>query len=127
MCHPDNISCLCTDASFQTAAAACNAANCTMVEVLSATNSTRAACGIPIKDASATMIGVTAAFGGLAFVMVVMRLLHRGFSANAELGWDDFLIGLSGVGGTPYYPEICNAEFSRSVLVCGTKRSCFRG
>ncbi|KAF2680258.1 hypothetical protein K458DRAFT_345236 [Lentithecium fluviatile CBS 122367] len=95
-CKPDEINCLCIDIEFQTAAATCNAANCTVIETLSATNTTRAACGIPIKDASDTMIGVTAAFGGLALVMVIMRLIDRGLSAQAKLGWDDLLIGLAG-------------------------------
>jgi hypothetical protein len=78
-------------------AAACNAANCTVVEVLKATNETYAACGLPIRDQSATLIGVTASFGFLALAMVILRLADRAISAQAQLGWDDLLIGLSGV------------------------------
>jgi hypothetical protein len=96
-CSPNDISCLCTDVAFQNAAAACNAANCTVVAMLSATNETYAACGIPIRDKSQTMIAVTASIGALAFLMVVMRLVDRAFSSQARLGWDDLLIGLSGV------------------------------
>jgi hypothetical protein len=79
------------------AAAACNAANCTVVEVLQATNETFAACGVPIRDQTATLIGVTASFGFLALTMVMLRLADRAISAQAQLGWDDLLIGLSGV------------------------------
>jgi hypothetical protein len=79
------------------AAAACNAANCTVVEMLQATNETYAACGLPIRDQSATLIGVTASVGFLALAMVILRLADRAISAQAQLGWDDLLIGLSGV------------------------------
>jgi hypothetical protein len=79
------------------AAAACNAANCSVVEVLRATNETYAACGVPTRDQSATLIGVTASIGALALLMVMCRLLDRAISAQAQLGWDDLLIGLSGV------------------------------
>lgn len=96
-CSPDDLTCLCTDTAFNLAAAGCNAANCTVVEVLTATNETYAACGVPVKDATATLIGVTVSFGMLAILMVVLRLVDRGISAQAQLGWDDLLIGLSGV------------------------------
>jgi hypothetical protein len=43
------------------------------------------------------MIGVTASFGALAFLMVVLRLVDRTISQQAQLGWDDLLIGLSGL------------------------------
>lgn len=96
-CSPTDLGCLCGDANFMAAAAACNTANCTVVELLQSTNETYAACDIPIRDQSATLIGVTASIGSLALIMVIMRLTDRAISANAQLGWDDFLIGLSGV------------------------------
>ena len=43
------------------------------------------------------MIGVTVSIGALALLMVIARLVDRFFSAQAELGWDDLLIGLAGV------------------------------
>jgi hypothetical protein len=81
-------------------AAACNAANCTVVEMLHATNETYAACGVPTRDQSATLMGVAASLGSLALLMVILRLADRAISAHAQLGWDDLLIGLSGVSGT---------------------------
>lgn len=96
-CSPSDFECLCADTEFMNTAAACNANNCTVVEVLQATNETFAACGIPIRDQSATLLGVTASIGGLALLMVILRLADRGISAQAQLGWDDLLIGLSGV------------------------------
>lgn len=80
-----------------TSAASCNSANCTVIEVLKATNETYAACGVPTRDQSATLLGVVASIGSLALVMVIMRLLDRAISAQAQLGLDDLLIGLSGV------------------------------
>jgi hypothetical protein len=81
-------------------AAACNAANCTVVEVLQATNDTFAACGIPIRDQSPELMGVVASLGSLALLMVALRLADRALSNQAQLGWDDLLIGLSGVSNT---------------------------
>lgn len=78
-------------------AAACNAANCTVVEVLKSANETYAACGVPTRDQSATLIGVVASLGSLALLMVILRLSDRAISRQAQLGWDDLLIGLSGV------------------------------
>jgi hypothetical protein len=43
------------------------------------------------------VIGVTASFFALSLIMVAARLLDRGLSATARLGWDDLLIGLSAV------------------------------
>ena len=77
--------------------AACNAGNCSVVSMLQATNETYAACGIPIRDKTKTLIGPVASIGALALLMVAMRLLDRAISAQAQLGWDDLLIGLSGV------------------------------
>lgn len=96
-------------------AAACNSNNCTVVEVLQAANETYAACGIPIRDQSATLLGVTASIGSLALLMVILRLADRGFSAHAQLGWDDLLIGLSGVC-SKFHFSVQNS----SRLTCGT-------
>jgi len=80
-----------------TAAGACNAANCSVVDMLQSTNGTYAACGIPVRDQSDTLAGAVAAIGSLALLMVIIRIADRAISAQAELGWDDLLIGLSGV------------------------------
>jgi hypothetical protein len=78
-------------------AAACNAGNCTVVDMLQATNETYAACGVPIRDKTKSLIGPVASVGSLALIMVILRLVDRGVSAQAQLGMDDLLIGLSGV------------------------------
>ncbi|KAL5382561.1 hypothetical protein DPSP01_006401 [Paraphaeosphaeria sporulosa] len=41
-------------------------------------------------------MGVVASLGFLALLMVMMRLADRAISSVTRLGWDDFLIGLSG-------------------------------
>lgn len=81
-----------------TTVASCNAGSCSVVSMLQATNETYAACGIPIRDKTKTLIGPVASIGALALLMVSMRLIDRFVSAQAQLGWDDLLIGLSGVG-----------------------------
>jgi hypothetical protein len=65
--------------------------------MLQATNETYAACGIPVRDKTKSLIGPVASIGSLALVMVILRLVDRAVSAQAQLGWDDLLIGLSGV------------------------------
>lgn len=95
-CAPTDFPCLCADTTFMNTAAACNAANCTVVEVLRATNQTFAACGVAPRDQSATLFGVAASLGILALFMVCLRLGDRGLSRQSQLGWDDLLIGLSG-------------------------------
>lgn len=72
-----------------------------MVQMLQATNETYAACGVPTRDQTATLMGVAASFGSLALLMVILRLSDRAISAQAQLGWDDLLIGLSGVRNSP--------------------------
>ncbi|KAF9697007.1 hypothetical protein EKO04_004570 [Ascochyta lentis] len=96
-CSSGDFSCLCADTTFMTTFAACNAGKCSVVSMLQATNETYAACGIPVRDKTKTLIGPVASIGSLALVMVVMRLVDRALSAHAQLGWDDLLIGLSGV------------------------------
>lgn len=96
-CAADDFSCLCVDTTFVTSFAACNAGNCSVVSMLQATNETYAACGIPIRDQTKNLIGPVASLGALALMMVVMRIADRAISAQAQLGWDDLLIGLSGV------------------------------
>jgi hypothetical protein len=69
--------------------------------MLQATNETYAVCGIPIRDQTKNLIGPVASIGALAFTMVIMRVADRAISAQAQLGWDDLLIGLSGVSVEP--------------------------
>lgn len=87
-----------------TAFSSCNAGKCSVVSMLQATNETYAVCGIPIRDKTNTLIGTVASIGALALIMVVMRIVDRAVSAQAQLGWDDLLIGLSGVSETPRQP-----------------------
>ncbi|KAJ8115896.1 hypothetical protein OPT61_g2565 [Boeremia exigua] len=96
-CSMDDFACLCSDTSFMTAFAACNAASCSVVSTLQATNETYAVCGIPIRDQTKTLMGPVASIGALALLMVAMRLIDRAVSAKVYLGWDDLLIGLSGL------------------------------
>lgn len=87
-----------------TAAGTCNAAKCSVVDILQSTNETYAACGIPVRDQSDKLAGSVASIGGLALLMVIIRIADRAISAQAELGWDDLLIGLSGVCGHTLTP-----------------------
>lgn len=111
-CPPTNQTCLCTDAPFTAHYTTCLQTTCSVVDLLSATNSTYAACGIPTRDQSATLTGVIASFGALALIMIIARLVDRGFVAVVgggrgslgevglglgRLGWDDAFIAVSGV------------------------------
>ncbi|KFY79316.1 hypothetical protein V499_01696 [Pseudogymnoascus sp. VKM F-103] len=96
-CSATDLGCLCVDAPFINTVAACNAGNCTVVENLQSTNQTYAACGVPIRSQGTTITGLAGSFGVMAWVMVVLRLIHRHFSTQAKLGWDDYLVGLAGL------------------------------
>jgi len=63
------------------------------------------ACGVPVRDQTNVLIGTTASFGAMALLMVITRLLDRGISAKAKLGWDDLLIGLAGVRNVTCSPS----------------------
>ena len=112
------MACLCLDQVFHGTLAGCYATNCTVIESLgtfipasssnyytdtkiASVNETRAACGIPVRDKTDTLIGVVACFGGLALVMVAARIIDRAVSLQAQLGWDDLLIGLAGFWSIP--------------------------
>jgi hypothetical protein len=77
--------------------AGCNAQSCSVVEVLSATNATYAACGLPTGDQSHTLRGISLSFGSAATFMIAVRLVYRALSSKVQLGWDDLLIAVSGV------------------------------
>ncbi|OBT69098.1 hypothetical protein VE03_01397 [Pseudogymnoascus sp. 23342-1-I1] len=96
-CSPTDIGCLCMDASFIGTVAACNAGNCTVIENLQSTNQTYAACGVPTRSQATTIIGISATFGAVAWLMVIMRLVDRHFSTQTTLGWDDYLVALAGL------------------------------
>jgi hypothetical protein len=100
-----------------TAFADCNAGKCSVISTLQATNETYASCGIPIRDQTKTLIGPVASIGSLALVMVVMRLVDRAVSAHAQLGWDDLLIGLSGVSDDLALKFLSIAVLTSSVQV----------
>jgi len=63
------------------------------------------ACGVPVRNQTDVLTGTTASFGAMALLMVIMRLLDRGISAQAKLGWDDLLIGLAGVRNVTCSPS----------------------
>jgi hypothetical protein len=148
-CSSNDISCLCSDAHFFTAVTACNAGNCTVVETLS--NHTalvvtdhkhiehdltllhreheRNLCGVwrSVRNQTDVLTGTTASFGAMALLMVIMRLLDRGISAQAKLGWDDLLIGLAGYETSLALRLRSHADsFRFAVIVCRPECSCHR-
>ncbi|KAH6892391.1 hypothetical protein B0T10DRAFT_559979 [Thelonectria olida] len=91
-CAPTDLPCLCIDSDFLTAAQGCQAMNCTVKEILTSTNATVNACGVPPNDASATVIGIPASFGSLALLLVIIRVWGRIAVTKVNLDWDDYLI-----------------------------------
>jgi hypothetical protein len=67
-CSSKDISWLYADVNFMTASGACNAADCSVVEILRSTNKTYAACGIPVRDQTYTLIGFVAIYWKLGLV-----------------------------------------------------------
>ncbi|KAH7139806.1 hypothetical protein B0J13DRAFT_478123 [Dactylonectria estremocensis] len=91
-CSPSDIPCLCLDTAFQGATQGCQALNCTVKEILTSTNATLAACGVPPGNQSPTIIAIPAAFGSLAILMVIVRIFGRMWITKIDLDWDDYLI-----------------------------------
>lgn len=121
----EGMECLCADVNFQTTLSTCVSSSCTVVEYLQSTNASRAACGIPVRDNTPVMIAMTASFGTLAMVMVIMRLVNRGFSRDRKLGWDDLLIGLSGVSKSALW-TIHQLISSKAVLSLSERACVYR-
>lgn len=116
-CQPTDLACLCVDQNFLATVAGCNNQFCSVVEVLSATNATYAACGFPIGDQSHALRGISLSFGIAATIMIATRLVYRTFSSKVQLGWDDLLIAVSGVSNTSWFLRLLtghtNPKFSR--------------
>lgn len=57
-----------------------------------ATNATQAACGIPQVDESVAVAAICSSFGGLAIIIVLIRVVERLWVNKTSLWWDDFLV-----------------------------------
>ncbi|KAH7007257.1 hypothetical protein EDB80DRAFT_718487 [Ilyonectria destructans] len=91
-CSSSDLPCLCVDTVFMAVAQGCQAQNCTVKEILTSTNATLAACGVPPGNQSATVIGIPAAFGSFAILLVLIRIFGRLWVTKIDLDWDDYLI-----------------------------------
>ncbi|KAF5013254.1 hypothetical protein FDECE_729 [Fusarium decemcellulare] len=99
-CSPTDLPCLCTDQTFLSAAQACQAQSCTIKEILTSTNATLVACGVPPGDRTATIIGIPVSFGSLAVLLVIIRVIGRVWVTKVNLDWDDYLIVLAMIFAT---------------------------
>ncbi|KAI0854592.1 hypothetical protein F4860DRAFT_522985 [Xylaria cubensis] len=93
-CSVLDINCLCADPAFIPALQTCEAANCTVKEILTSTNVTLSACGVPTSDVSNTIIGISASFGSLAMLLFLVRIADRFWVSNVSLGLDDYWLTL---------------------------------
>ncbi|KAI0182727.1 hypothetical protein EV127DRAFT_457975 [Xylaria flabelliformis] len=84
-CSVLDINCLCADPAFIPALQTCKAANCTVKEILTSTNVTLSACGVPTSDVSNTIIGISASFGSLAMLLFLVRIADRFWVSNVSL------------------------------------------
>ncbi|KAI1426214.1 50S ribosomal protein L36e [Xylaria sp. FL1777] len=74
-CDPADTACICSDSVLLSTVETCVLANCTVIEALSAKNSTETLCGAEIRDNTAVTPIITAVFGILAIIAVVMRVI----------------------------------------------------
>ncbi|KAI1420435.1 hypothetical protein F5Y12DRAFT_773085 [Xylaria sp. FL1777] len=91
-CASSDLTCLCGDAAFLSTAKQCEATSCTIKEILSSTNATLSACGVPKGDVSATVLAIPASFGSLAILLFLLRIFDRAYLMKLPLGWDDYLL-----------------------------------
>jgi len=55
-------------------------------------NSTAVYCDVPPSDQSMTVDVITGVFGGIAFLLVLLRMMTRMSPFKTTFGWDDGLI-----------------------------------
>ncbi|KAI0394540.1 hypothetical protein F5Y17DRAFT_457887 [Xylariaceae sp. FL0594] len=93
-CGSTDIPCLCGDAPFLNVVQMCQATTCTTKEILTSTNATLAACGVPPHNVSPIVIGIPASFGSLAILLYLLRIFDRVVLMKLGMGWDDILLGV---------------------------------
>ena len=92
-CRSSNLTCLCTDPTYNEAAKTCLLSACSVRDVLIATRLQKTACGFPTRDNSGITRGVEWTLFSVAVMAVVLRLLARANMLGGEgLWWDDWTI-----------------------------------
>lgn len=76
-CSPSNTTCLCTDALFQNAMAACTTASCTVKESLTTLNLTNTLCNVPVRDRTDQIRRIAIVGIVLAAVPATMRFIQH--------------------------------------------------
>ncbi|KAI0145192.1 hypothetical protein GGR57DRAFT_481055 [Xylariaceae sp. FL1272] len=99
-CPPSNITCFCEDISFMNALQICESTTCSVKEILTATNATLSACGIPVGDVSPTLIGIASSFGPFAILLYLLRIIDRLWVLKVPLGLDDYFITFGTILGS---------------------------
>ncbi|KAI0544304.1 hypothetical protein F4679DRAFT_42023 [Xylaria curta] len=99
-CSAFDTTCFCADHAFITALRTCETANCTVKEILTSTNVTLSACGVPTGDVSSTITGISASFGSLAMLLFLVRIADRCWVSNVSLGLDDYWLTLGVILGS---------------------------
>ncbi|KAI0905362.1 50S ribosomal protein L36e [Ustulina deusta] len=74
-CDPTDTPCICSDTVLLSTVETCVLANCTVIEALSAKNSTETLCGAEVRDNTAITPIITVVFGILAIIAVIMRVI----------------------------------------------------
>ncbi|KAH3928735.1 hypothetical protein HBH98_107900 [Parastagonospora nodorum] len=72
-CSAENVGCICTTPPLLSAIQGCVLSSCTLIEALSAQNSTQTMCGAPVRDITDITPIMTGVFGGLAILGVAIR------------------------------------------------------
>ncbi|EMR62632.1 putative cfem domain-containing protein [Eutypa lata UCREL1] len=86
-CDPTDFSCICEDGALMRNVQTCTLANCTVIEALSAQNTTQTLCGEPVRDNTVVTPVVTIVAGLLAILAVGMRLFDR--FPRKQVEWAD--------------------------------------
>ncbi|KAE8334209.1 hypothetical protein BDV24DRAFT_170429 [Aspergillus arachidicola] len=76
-CSLTDIKCICVDQNTTMAISKCIKANCTVVDVLHATNATYAACGMPNRDNFAIQVILPIVLGTIALMACFLKLASR--------------------------------------------------
>lgn len=94
-CSMTDFDCQCANQEFVKTAETCVMMSCTLVESLSAKNTTQTMCRAPVRNKTATYEVASTILMALACVTVLVRLGYKKFFTTIDLGLDDWFILLA--------------------------------
>ncbi|KAH6651625.1 hypothetical protein BKA67DRAFT_692892 [Truncatella angustata] len=100
-CGATDLACQCADPEYVSSAELCVMNTCTVVEMLSAKNTTQTMCQAPIRNKTVEYNAVSTTLMAIACIFVLVRLGYKKFFTQIDLGLDDWFIFLTLINCVP--------------------------